>query len=229
VAGTRPQRIRARLPGSFVHHGFLRRVTRPLLLVALDACSSASPASQSTDLPYLVDASYRRTELVASLVNPTDGYAQLRLAHYATGLAGDWERLPEWNPDVDVIAAFELDAPGGAQTSAMSATAAPLTLPKDVASEDDPRLIALGAAAFHRYPVELAPYFDVALASRSVAARYGVWVDDDAGAGGLVRVRMADGSGALAVTCATCHEAPVGGRLVPGRPDALLDVGAARG
>ena len=44
------------------------------------------------------DARARREALVASLVNPSNGYSALRLAHYATGGDGDWDRLPEWNP-----------------------------------------------------------------------------------------------------------------------------------
>jgi mono/diheme cytochrome c family protein len=44
------------------------------------------------------DAGARREALVASLVNPSNGYSTLRLAHYATGRDGDWDRLPEWNP-----------------------------------------------------------------------------------------------------------------------------------
>src|SRR5271168_3700684 len=88
------------------------------------ACGGGGPSSPG--LPYLDDASYRRSELVASLVNPENGYSELRLAHYATGDANDWDLLPEWNPAVDVIAASELDAPGGASTSVMSPQAAPL-------------------------------------------------------------------------------------------------------
>ena len=43
-------------------------------------------------------AGFRRAELVASLVNPANGYSTLRLAHYATADAADWDQLPEWNP-----------------------------------------------------------------------------------------------------------------------------------
>jgi cytochrome c553 len=194
-------------------------------LLAAAACGgkSAAPAG----VPYLDDASFRRSELVASLVNPENGYSALRLEHYATGDANDWDLLPEWNPAVDVVAASEIDAPGGASLEVMSPAAAPLTLPDGVTSEDDPALVALGEQAFHRYPVQLAPYFGVALASRAAAARYGVWVDDAAGVGGLVRAQMANGRGEIAVTCATCHEAPVGGTLVPGRPNASLALGQA--
>ena len=52
-------------------------------------------------------------------------------------------------------------------------------------------------------------------------------MDDAAGAGGLVRAQVADGSGEIAETCSTCHEAPVNGVLTVGRPNALLDSGRA--
>ena len=192
------------------------------MCVLVGACGVAPAPAPS--VPYLADASFRRAELVASLVASGNGYSQLRLAHYATGDDGDWERLPEWNPPVEPIAAAELDAPGGARSTPLSPDAAALVLPEDVASEDDPALVALGELAFHRYPVQLAPYMHVALASRADAARYGVWVDEAEGVGGLVRARMADGSSQLSFTCATCHEAG----LVPGLANAELDVGAAQ-
>jgi cytochrome c553 len=195
-------------------------------LATFAACGGHT-APTSAGVPYLEDASFRRSELVASLVNPQNGYSQLRLAHYASGDAQDWDALPEWNPPVDVVAAAELDAPGGVSETAMSATAAPLALPTRVTSEDDPALVAFGEQAFHRYPVQLTPYLRVAVQSRATAAQYGLWADDAAGAGGLVRAQMADGSGELAVTCASCHASPIGGNLVIGRPNASLDVGAA--
>jgi mono/diheme cytochrome c family protein len=199
------------------------------------ACGGASPpgpsAGEPAGVPYLQDASFRRAELVASLVNPSDGYAQLRLAHYATGDAADWDLLPEWNPAVEPIAARELDAPGGASLTTLSPAAAPLALPATVTSEDDPALVALGEEAFRRYPVQLAAYFRVALSSRTAAARYGLWVDEgaDGSVGGLVRAQMADGTATVAVTCSTCHAAPGSdGALVSGLPNARLEVGAAR-
>jgi hypothetical protein len=205
---------------------------RALAILALAAClagiaCSASDASAPSSIPYLDDATFRRGELTASLVNPANGYSQLRLAHYAIGDAADWDRLPEWNPRVEPIAASELDAPRGASTTPVSPSAASLALPESVASEDDPALIALGAAAFTRYPVQLAPYMRVALASREAAARYGLWTDPRLGVGGLVRVALPDATTALAVTCASCHAAPSGGSIVMGLPNASLDVGAA--
>jgi cytochrome c5 len=205
-----------------------RRV-RILAAGALVVACGSTGASVGDPVPYLDDASYRRSELVASLVNPNNGYSQVRLSHYATGTASDWDLLPEWNPPVDAVAAQELDAPGGASPTAVSAAAAPLVLPAAVASEDDPALIRLGALAFTRYPVQLAPYLSVALASRAAAAKYGLWVDELGGAGGLVRARMPDGSVSLAVTCSTCHASPgaPAGAIDAGRPNAQLDIGAA--
>lgn len=207
--------------------GHLRRIAFALGAgVVAVACNRGTAAPSG--LPYLDDAAFRRSELVASLWSPQNEYSQLRLEHYATGDSEDWDLLPEWNPPVDVIQANELDAPGGASTGLMSANAAALDLPDDdVVSEDNPTLVALGEAAFRRYPIQVDTYLDVALTSRAAAARYGLWVDDVRGVGGLVRARMADGSGALAETCSMCHEASLGGVLVPGRPNAGFNPGQA--
>jgi hypothetical protein len=191
------------------------------------ACGGSKGPSEPDPLAYLDDATYRRSELEASLVNPSNGYSALRLSHYATGATGDWERLPEWNPPVEPIDATELDAAAGASPTALSARAQPLHLPGRPTSVNDPALVALGAAAFRAYPVQLAPYLSVALASRDASARYGLWVDATRGVGGLVRARMADGSGAIAVTCSTCHSAPADAKIEDGLPSAELDLGAA--
>ena len=206
--------------------GPLRRIGFALAVGVVAAACDRGGAT-SGGLPYLDDATFRRAELTTSLWSPQNEYSQLRLTHYATGDTNDWDLLPEWNPPVDVIAASELDTPGGASSTVMSADAAPLALPDEVSSEDDPSLLVLGEAAFRRYPVQVNPYLGVALASRAAAAGYGVWVDDTRGAGGLVRARMADGSGAVAVTCSTCHEATLGGVLTPGLSNASLNVGQA--
>jgi hypothetical protein len=201
-------------------------------LVAVLVCVACGQAPQpapepSPSVPYLADPAFRRAELVASLVNPANGYSSLRLAHYETGNVGDWAQLPEWNPAVETIGATELDAPGGASADVMSASAAPLSLPS-VTSADDPALLALGEAAFATYPVQLAPYFSVGLASREAATRYGLWVDEARGVGGLVRARMADGTVGLGLSCSTCHSKHAQeGAWSAGLPNADLDVGAA--
>jgi cytochrome c5 len=206
----------------------------PALLALAAACGGSASGSSPSEpappgpIPYLTDAAFRRADLVASLVNPSDGYATLRLSHYDTGNASDWSLLPEWNPATEPIAASELDAPGGASPTSLSSSASPLALPASVTSLDDPALLALGEAAFSRYPVQLTPYFEVALASRDAASQYGMWVDDTRGVGGLVRARMGDGSVALSETCSTCHASRDGsGAFVVGRPNSGLRVGAS--
>jgi hypothetical protein len=76
-------------------------------------------------LAYLEDPAFARAELVASLVDPSDGYATLRLAHYATGAAGDWDRLAIWNPIAETIVPAELDQSGGARADTLSERAGP--------------------------------------------------------------------------------------------------------
>jgi cytochrome c5 len=203
-----------------------------LAFVCAASCASpsppAAPGSASDALRYLDDASFRRTGLSLSLVNPNNEYSEVRLAHYATGDANDWDRLPEWNPPVDALRADELDATGGAATTTLSAAAAPLSLPVSVASLGDPAFVALGKAAFDRYPSQLAPYFSVAVTSRDAASHYGLWVDAERGVGGLVRARMADGTALLSLTCSSCHNARGrDGAIAPGLPNAALNLGAA--
>lgn len=176
---------------------------------------------------YLAGGPGARRAMEAALVAPANAYSALRLARYATGNAADWERLPIWNPPAEPVGADELDQPGGAPVSALGAAAAPLSLP-DAATVDEQTLRDLGRRAFARYPTQLAPYMRGALASRQAAARDGLWIDAAAGVGGLVRARLPDGSIALALTCASCHTAPgPDGRLVPGLPNAALNVGRA--
>ncbi|HWZ88898.1 MAG TPA: hypothetical protein VNW92_08610 [Polyangiaceae bacterium] len=195
------------------------------LLVWLSTLGCSSPAATARDPnPYLDDRAYRRAELEAALVNPSDGYGQVRLAHYATGTSSDWDNLPEWNPETESIAAAELDAPGGA-TSAFAASPAALALPDPA---DEAALLAFGKLAFSRYPAQLAPFLEQGLTSRAAATCYGLWLDDTRGVGGVVRARMADGSSALALTCSSCHAAPsAASSIEDGASNAALDLGAA--
>ena len=135
----------------------------PLLLLGC----GLPPTAVDTTSAYLTDPAYARAVMTASLVNPGNGYSALRLAHYASGEAGDWDRLPEWNPPTEAIEAVELDAPGGASPAQLSSGASPLPLPASIRSADDPALLALGKAAFDHYPTQLAQYLSVALTAAS--------------------------------------------------------------
>ena len=93
---------------------------------ALVAGCSTEPAG---DTRYLEDRGFRREALVASLVEPSNDYSQLRLARY--GVDNEWDALPEWNPPVAIA----------------GESAVPLALDGDLAE--------LGEQAFYRYPVQL--------------------------------------------------------------------------
>jgi mono/diheme cytochrome c family protein len=186
--------------------------------------SGGSPASDGSVADrYLTDRAYRRAELEASLVNPDNGYSQVRLQHYATEGSGSWDALPEWNPEVSKVTLDELSgsADGGPPWRGAALDTS------EVRSDDEAALVALGRAAFQSYPAQLAPYLEVALGSPSAASQYGLWVDPSRGVGGLVRARMADGSTSLALTCSTCHAAPRTTGVEDGAPNSGLDIGRA--
>lgn len=161
------------------------------------ACSS----STSSDGTYLNDASFRRSELAASLVNPSNGYAQKRLAHYDTGDANDWSRLVESNP---------LAAP-------LDQNENPGVLARLDLTDPD-----LGKKAFFRYPVQ---ELDVELAAPNALQASGFWSDAEHGLGGLVRVTYDDGLSATAMTCSTCHAREDADGLTVGVPNPNLNLG----
>jgi mono/diheme cytochrome c family protein len=199
-------------------------------LAIVSACGTppapAEPDAPSPEVLYLTDAAARRAALVASLVNPENGYSQLRLAHYDTGDANDWSLLPESNPRVDVIDPSELDAPGGvAVGGSVSAAAHSITVSPAALAGDPSALVALGEDAFFHYPVEASFPAETATRSRDAFSRYGFWVDATRGAGGLVREETAAGASVLAYTCSTCHAASRAGALVIGVGNDALDLG----
>ncbi len=193
-------------------------------LTLLTACSPAdAPGSDGT---YTGDPSYRRSELVASLVNPANGYSALRLAYYDTGAAGDWSELPEWNPRAEPLAPAELSGAGVIASAELSAAA--------TARDLDADLLALGEDAFFHYPTQLAPEAAIAVRSVAAAAAYGLWSDEARGVGGLVRTELPDGTRGLAFTCSTCHTRAGAGSsgspsLLVGAGNDRLDVGALLG
>jgi len=197
-------------------------VTRAVLALAaaLTIGCTAPVAAPSESESFLSDRAYRRRELELALVNAKDGYAELRLAHYATGSAADWDELPEWNPETEIVSA------GSFNGAIAGSDAAPVALELPTGADRE-ALIAFGKLAFSRYPAQLAPYLSVALGTPAAAAHYGLWRDEERGVGGLVRVHLVDGSTALAVTCSTCHAARTTTGVEDGLPNAALDLGAA--
>ena len=197
---------------------------------------------EAAERAYLRDAASRRAALVSSLVNPENGYSALRLAHYASGTDGDWDRLVPWNPRVAPVTVAELDLPSsnessnessdrssdrssdtGASAAALPDAAYPLAVPDEATWEPSIPLEALGEEAFFRYPVQLAPPPPGPL-TRLLAERYGLWLNPVRGVGGLVRAEVPGGT-VLAMTCASCHADVIDGRLIAGVPSARFDLG----
>jgi hypothetical protein len=184
-------------------------------LGGIGCCRSQGPSDPAAQ--YLTDRAFRRAELSASLVNPDNGYSRLRLAAYAVD-DGGWDALPEWNPRTESVTPRDLGR------LELGAQAAALPIPPRV-ERDRTKLLALGETAFFRYPVQLAGEGARLLASAEAARRYGFWVDDRGGVGGLVRVGLAGGRTGLAFTCATCHAAERNGTLCIGLGNDALDLG----
>jgi hypothetical protein len=185
------------------------------------ACGAAPPAEAGdAQVAYLRDAASRRRGLVESLVDPSNGYSTLRLAHYATGQADDWDRLPIWNPRTAPVDAPALDV---AAPLALPAAARALELPDEATWQPSSSLVALGEDAFFHYPAQLAPAA-VETLTREAAARYGLWVDEARGVGGLVVAEGAGGA-APALSCASCHADVAAGVVVPGLPSAHVNLG----
>ncbi len=172
---------------------------------------------------YLHDREFRRAELEASLVRPSNGYSKLRLAHYASGDSQDWERLPIANPRTASVSAAELDLDVASLRRPLGSEGSALRL--DGAASSKEALRQLGEQAFFRYPAQLATSIVPTLRSRATAEHYGLWVDASRGVGGIVRVETADGNSELAYTCATCHVSRHDGSLAIGRANDRLDLG----
>jgi mono/diheme cytochrome c family protein len=192
-----------------------------LLGLALLAPACAMRSTGGEEFPYLEDREYRRAELERSLESRDNGYARLRLARYATGLPDDWDTLPEWNPRVTPVEEGDIGAPLPAALDHGRA----VVISGEARQGSHDALLAVGQEAFERYPVQLLPAAQLALSSPELLARYGFWRDTNQGVGGLVRAEMADGSLALAMTCSTCHEERGDLQIVPGAPNAELDLG----
>jgi cytochrome c5 len=194
----------------------LRRLTALAAATALAGCGApVDPLSA-----YLTDPAFRRAELEASLVNPSDGYAQLRLENYG----GAWEKLPVWSPRTEPITPgdFVPESP----TRPLQPGAAALSIDAAASAGDPEALLRLGQEAFSRYPVQLLLDTEPILASPEAAAAYGFVLDPATGqVGGLVRAEMADGSGRFALTCATCHAGLRSGAVVTGAANDALDLG----
>lgn len=147
-------------------------------------------------LRYLTEKAYRRRVLEQSLLVQNNGYAALRLKNY--GIDAGWEALPELDASVTPLVYRDgvqvTDAPERVWTGDVEWTEA--------------ALLALGKAAFERWPAQPVPTLELALGERddpALARSLGLWRTSEGWLGGLVWATYASGATALAATCATCH------------------------
>lgn len=205
-----------------------------VLMPAVSACADdASPAPVTfPDDPteqgqrFVEDRAYRRAILKRSLVNPDNGYSDLRLKNYA--VEGRWDALQTWNPPsrpvtVEDVGTFE----GAAQTPGDYRV-----VDLDSWSWEHDDLMRVGARAFETYPLDVDTFIGQGVASPEAAQRYGLWVDARGRVGGALRVRtdsMGSPQEAFAQTCATCHASTNDqGLLVHGVSNARFNQGALR-
>ena len=183
------------------------------VLIALVACRvEPPPVPASTPLgqgqQYVNAASFRRAMLESSLVNPSNGYSQLRLAYYQEG---GWGALPEWNPPVAPVTAATVTSPP-AQLQALDVDSVPW---------ETNALVELGRQAFSKYPVQIQSTLHFAIASPEP---YGLW-QSPGSIGGVVWTQVPNNRPMLAMTCSTCHtSADSSGALADGRPNARFDM-----
>ncbi|MEA2700955.1 MAG: hypothetical protein QOI66_5226 [Myxococcales bacterium] len=192
-----------------------------------DGAPSLQPAPATIEQRYLTERDFRRDQMMASLAGVEDDYARLRRDRYASGDGLDWDLLPAWNPPVAALTTADFAAGAVVTADPPTDRFAALPISDAAASAETQALRALGQAAFFQFPVQLLPQ-TVALTSADLA-RYGLWIDDRGGVGGIVRAQMADGTTRLAYTCATCHSAinnDSSGQLVVGLGNDQLDLGA---
>ena len=193
-----------------------RAVLLSLLLAAVGCGGEEEGPSEEAALleqgrRYIEEDDYARAALERSLVNPDNGYSQLRLTSYTPTR---WGALPLWNPPV-VPARFG-EEPREGESSPLRWSEGPWTREA---------LIALGREAFLRYPTQLASYVEEGLESPEAAARFGLWESAGEGVGGVVWARLPDGSWGASLSCASCHAAVRDGALVLGVNNDRLRLG----
>jgi mono/diheme cytochrome c family protein len=187
-----------------------RRALVGLLAAASTACGDAARDPETGGLTadavrYLDDPAAGPAALEAALVNPANGYARDRRAHYRVG---DWLDLPEWRPRVYPARPGET-RPGDT----------PLAAPEADPPRETEAFRALGEALFFDYPVQFVPGLSAALAD---PARFGLGVTDGR-VDGLVWVDTPGGP-ALALTCAACHSRPTDAGRVAGLGNPEFDL-----
>lgn len=209
----------ALLDGTMRRLSLRSRLAAALACVVLLASACSAPAEQRTEtdvergVRYDQSESYRRDALVASLENPDNGYARLRLARYTPE---QWEALPIWDPGIRVVSEADI---GGAKPSVGFT---PLEI--DAVPWAEGPLLELGRRAFFEYPVQVMGFTALGLTDSQAPAHYGLW-NAEGRLGGLVWTALPGNAVSLSVTCSSCHATTVDQQLLTGKNNAQIDIG----
>jgi hypothetical protein len=207
-----------------------------LSVAAIGGCHRsrpAPPADRFSDegmlaeaAQYLDDSDFRRSALVASLVNPKNTYSKQRLDAYGLKTAG-WDLLPVWNPQ---------SVPATTATAADLRAHRPLTIDPGAPRLWDGRRpstmagwVALGREVFFGYPLRVEIFMNWAFEHPDVGERVGVRAASDGTYPGVRIFTDIQGKTSLGITCAICHASiDEHGRVTVGDARRVFDYGALR-
>ena len=178
---------------------------------------------------FVTDPQVRRAALEASVAVADTDYGALRLAHYSLlgdcldDAENDWDARPVYLPTEVRPLRVRTRADEVPEPSASG----PVGDLESLDTLED--WVALGREAFTRYPVSVDAGLRV-LRDAEQARAFGLRVGPDQVAEGLVESRVASGSFAVAITCATCHASPqADGSLLHGPANPNIDYGVITG
>lgn len=166
---------------------------------------------------YEQDEPFRRRCLESSLINPENGYAKARLAHYT---AESWGRLPVASFPTRPVVAADLGKPIPSPDPSWE------VVPSGNAPKTQAELRARGEQMFLRFPAQIERSMISVLREKDGPERYGLWQSRDS-VGGLVWVALPGGV-FPALSCSSCHASvDADGTLRAGVPNHRLDLGKA--
>lgn len=168
---------------------------------------------------FLESSEYRMDTLQESLVDPGNGYSELRLENY-----GEWSDLPEWNPVARPL--LEDDIGAFIRDENRVSTAGPAFFDREAFEPSHEAWLALGRRAFEDYPMGVDSRLGSATHRGENAEGVGLWIDDRGRLGGMSRVQLSPDREGFAPTCATCHARVEEGVLIHGASNVDYDYGA---
>jgi hypothetical protein len=164
------------------------------------------------------DATFRRTCLSGSLVNPDNSYTKLRLAHYRDE---DWGKLPEIAFKTRPVLPSDLGHPIPTPDETWQ------SIPSGAFTDSLEDLRRRGEQMFTRFPAQVERSMIPVLRDVNGPARYGLWQKSDS-VGGVIWVALPGGV-FPSLTCSSCHASiDARGQLRQGVQNHRIDLGRAQ-